>query len=125
MRYRPLLGVLALACALVPSTSCTVSPSLTSIVVSPSTMNFGGAGLQAQLIATGYYTHPDHPAITRDITDQVSWQSSAMQCVTVSNTGMLISGSDVCSNILVTASAPGYNGLISGTMTVNVTQPGS
>lgn len=123
MRYRSLFGVLFLGCAMVGFTSCTTSPSLTSIVVSPNTMNFGGAGLTGQLIATGYYTHPDHPAITRDITHEVSWQSAATQCVTVTNTGFITSGANICSNILITASSPGFNGLISGTMTVNVTQP--
>jgi hypothetical protein len=125
MRYRSLLGVASLACALASLTSCTTSPSLTSIVVNPTTMNFGGSGLTGQLIATGYYTHPDHPAVTRDITNQVSWQSAATQCVTVTQTGFITSGPNICSNILVTASSPGFNGLISGSMTVNVTQPTS
>jgi hypothetical protein len=123
MRYRPLLGALVLLCVTVPLTSCITSPSLTSITVSPNTMNFGGAGLTAQLTATGYYTHPEHPPITRDITTQVTWESSATQCVTVTNTGFLTTGGNICSNILVTASAPGFNGLISGAMTVNLTQP--
>ncbi|MGA7342541.1 MAG: Ig-like domain-containing protein [Terracidiphilus sp.] len=123
MRYRPLLGVLLLTCVLAPLTGCVASPSLTSITVSPGTMNFGGSGLTAQLRAVGFYTHPGHPAETKDITDSVTWSSSAVQCVTVDNTGMITSGGNICSNILVTASAPGFNGFISGTMTVNVTQP--
>jgi len=88
-------------------------------------MNFGGAGLTAQLTATGYYTHPGHPAETQNITTQVTWKSSATQCVTVSATGLITSGGNVCSGILVTASAPGFDGYIAGTMTVNVTQPAS
>ena len=122
MRYRPLVGALLLG-MLVPLTSCINSPSLTSITIAPTAMNFGGPGLNAQLIATGYYTHPGHPAETKDITDQVSWSTSASECVTVNNTGMITSGDDSCSNILVTASAPGFPGLISASMTVNVTQP--
>ena len=123
MRYRPLLGVLALATLSMPLVSCINSPSLTSIVVSPSTMNFGGAGLHAQLTAIGYYTHPNHPPITRDITDEVTWESSASpDCVIVNNTGAITTGGNVCSNILVSASMPGFNGIITGTMTVNVTQ---
>ncbi|HEY1648076.1 MAG TPA: hypothetical protein VGF96_08850 [Terracidiphilus sp.] len=122
MRYRLFLGAMLVTCLMVPLTSCTSSPSLTSITVSPNTMNFGGAGLTGQLIATGSYTHPDHPPITRDITDEVTWESSATQCVTVTSTGFITTGGNICSNILVTASAPGFNGLISGTMTVNVTQ---
>jgi len=105
-----------------PLTSCSNTPGLTSITVSPNTMNFGGAGLTAQLTATGSYTHPGHPAITRNITTSVTWESSAPQCVTVNSTGFITTGGNVCSNILVTASAPGFNGTISGSMTVNVTQ---
>jgi hypothetical protein len=120
---RSLFKALMLIGIALPIVSCTSSPSLTSIVVTPSTMNFGGAGLTTQLTATGYYTHPNHAAETQNITDQVSWASSTPECVTVSSTGLITSGSNVCSNILVTASAPGFNGLISGSMTVNVTQP--
>ena len=72
MRYRPLLGVLAMGVLSMPLVSCINSPSLTSITISPTTMDFGGAGLTAQLTATGYYTHPDHAAETKDITSQVS-----------------------------------------------------
>jgi hypothetical protein len=115
-------GALLLAGLVLPLTSCVSSPSLTSITVSPTTMNFGGAGLTTQLTATGYYTHPNHPAETKDITDQVTWASSTPECVTVSKTGFITSGGNVCSNIPVTASAPGFNGLISGSMIVNVTQ---
>jgi hypothetical protein len=125
MRYRSLLGIASLACALVSFTSCNTSPSLTSIVVTPTSMSLGGPGLTGQLIATGYYTHPDHPAITRNITNEAAWQSSATQCVTVTQTGFITSGADTCTNILVTASAPGYNGLISGSMTVSTGETSS
>jgi hypothetical protein len=111
-----LVGLLA------PIASCGTSPGLTSIVVTPGVMNFGGSGLTTQLTATGYYTHPGHPAESRDITDQVSWSSSTPACVSVNSTGLITSGQDVCSNIPVTASMEGFNGLISGSMTVNVTQ---
>lgn len=125
MRDRVLSGAVLLSglLLLVPLTSCNTSPSLTSITVTPTTMNFGGAGLTTQLTATGSYTHPGHPAITKDITNQVTWASSTTDCVTVSATGLITSGGNVCSNILVTASSPGFNGTISGSMTVNVTQP--
>lgn len=121
MRFRSLLGALLVMGLTVSLSSCTASPGLTSIVVSPSTMNFGGAGLTAQLTAVGYYTHPNHPPITKDITTQVTWESSAPQCVTVTNTGFITTGGNTCSNILVNASMQGFNGLITGSMTVNVT----
>lgn len=116
-------AALLLAGILLPLSSCGGGPSLTSIVISPATINFGLPGLTVQLTAIGYYTHPDHPAETKNITNQVSWTSSAPECVTVSRTGLITSGIYGCTNILVTASAPGFNGIIQGTMTVNVTQP--
>lgn len=122
MRYRSLLGTLLMA-AVVPFTSCVSSPSLTSITVTPSVMNFGGAGLTTQLTAIGSYTRPNHAAVTKDITNQVNWSSSTPQCVTVSSTGLITSGSNICSGIPVTASTQGFHGIITASMTVNVTQP--
>ena len=125
MRNRSLLGALLITGVLIPITSCTSSPSLTSIVVTPSIMNFGGAGLNTQLTATGYYTHPGHPAETKNITTLVKWASATPQCVTVSSTGLITSGQDICSGIQITASMQGFHGYIAGTMIVNVTQPGA
>jgi uncharacterized protein YjdB len=128
MPTRFCFGALLLAGLVLPLTSCSNSPSLTSITVSPSAMTYKGAGLSTQLTATGYYTHPNHPAKTEDITDQVEWASSTPECVTVNNTdkkGYITSGSITCTNIPVTASASGFNGLITGSMTVNVSQSSS
>jgi|HubBroStandDraft_5_1064220.scaffolds.fasta_scaffold167721_1 hypothetical protein len=125
MRDRSLLGAMVLIGLVIPITSCTNSPSLTSITVTPAIMNFGGPGLTTQLTAIGSYTHPNHPAQTRDITSQVNWTSATPQCVTVSNTGLITSGNDICSGIQITASAAGFNGDITASMTVNVTQPGA
>jgi len=124
MRNRSLLGALLITGVLIPITSCISSPSLTSIVVSPSVMNFGGPGLHTQLTAIGSYTHPGHAAQTRDITTLVNWASATPECVTVSSTGLIESQGDICSGIQVTASMQGFHGIIQGTMTVNVTQPG-
>lgn len=125
MRRGSLLGALLLVSIIIPITSCSNSPSLTSIVVSPSVMNFGGPGLTTQLTAVGHYSRPNHVDITKDITAEVSWASATPQCVTVNSTGLITSGGNICSGILVTASAQGFHGLIQGTMTVNVTQPSS
>ena len=125
MRNRLSFGALLVGCAALSLTSCNTSPSLTSIVVSPSVMNFGGAGLTTQLTATGYYTRPNHAAVTRNITNEVNWASATTECVTVSNTGLITSGQNICSGIQITASAQGFHGYISGTMIVNVTQPGA
>jgi hypothetical protein len=125
MREGSLFGALLLVGALVPITSCVASPSLTSIVVSPSVMNFGEAGLTTQLTAIGHYTRPHHADVTKDITTEVTWASSTPDCVSVNSTGLITSGKNICSGVLVSASAQGFHGIIRGTMTVNVTQLGA
>lgn len=125
MRNRSLLGALIITGILIPITSCISSPSLTSIVVSPSVMNFGGAGLHTQLTAIGSYSRPNHAPVTKDITDQVNWASATPECVTVTSTGLIESGQNICSGIQITASMQGFHGIIQGTMTVTVTQPGA
>src|SRR5579863_8777024 len=102
MRNRSLLGALLITGVLIPITSCISSPSLTSIIVSPSVMNFNGAGLQTQLTAVGYYTHPNHQPTVINITNQVSWASATPQCVTVTSTGLIESGQNICSGIQIT-----------------------
>lgn len=124
MFQRSIFRALLLVGILAPLSSCGTSPSLTSITVTPGVMNFGGAGLTTQLTATGAYTHPGHPAELKDITNQVTWASATVQCVTVSSSGLITSQNNTCSNITVSASAPGFSGLISGSMSVNVTQSG-
>src|ERR1035437_7321456 len=106
------LRALVLAGLLLPLASCSVSPSLSSITVTPATMNFGGPGLTTQLTAIGTYTQGSHPSTTRDITDSVTWTSASPECVTVSQTGLITSGNITCSNIPITASAPGFTGTI-------------
>jgi uncharacterized protein YjdB len=118
------LKALVLAGLLLPLASCSVSPSLSLITVTPATMNFGGPGLTTQLTAIGTYTQGSHPATTRDITNEVTWTSSTPGAVTVSNTGLITSVAP-CTNIPITASAPGFTGIIKGSMTVNVTGSGS
>ncbi len=125
MRQHSLLSALLTLGLVIPLSSCNSSPGLTSIAVSPTVMNFGGAGLTTQLTAIGSYTRPNHAAVTKDITSQVTWKSSTPGCVTVNSTGLIVSGGLTCSGILVTATSPGFHGVITGTMTVNVTQPSS
>jgi hypothetical protein len=86
-------------------------------------MTFGGPGLTTQLTATGTFTHGNHPATTADITDSVTWSSSTPGGVSVSSTGLITSVAQ-CSNILISATAQGFTGKITGTMTASVTTGG-
>lgn len=100
MRYRPLLGALLIGALMVPLTSCTNDPSLTAIVINPSAFTTslvflpnGQPAPQSQQVwtqytATGYYTHPGHQPVTKDLTNQVNWISYTPLLVTMSDTGV-------------------------------------
>jgi trimeric autotransporter adhesin len=132
MRNRFFPGVFLLAGLLIPLASCSNDPSLTSIVISPSTVSIelaadGSTQGHTQYTAIGYYTHPNHPAITKDLTDQVTWASSDTQVATISNTGLAtvtgyVAGEAWIGNTEITASAPGFNGqIVSNAATLTVT----
>jgi len=74
--------------------SCARDQQLTSITVQPPIETFGAtnipvnldAGLDVQLRALGTYIHPP---VTKDITNQVTWNSNTPDMVTVSSTGLI------------------------------------
>ena len=125
MRNRS-LGALLLLGSMIPFTSCGVSPSLTSIQVVPSTTTAllgpcGTVQVQSQLTAIGTYTRPNHAAVTRDITSQVTWKSFDTQLLTIDPATGLASvatcadpTSTYNANILISASAQGFHGIIIG-----------
>jgi Bacterial Ig-like domain (group 2) len=116
MRYRSLLGLSALSLLVLPLTSCLSSPALTSIVITPNaytiTLAPDGYGGYWSYAATGYYTHPGHVARTADITDQVTWTSLAPIMVTISSTGIATPTGLATGTSQITASAPGFHGLV-------------
>ena len=114
--------------------SCGHSQQLVSIQIQPSVETFGAsnipvpanAGSQVQLRALGTYIHPP---VTKDITDQVTWNSNDPQMMTVSSTGLLIATGGACGGTLVSAtvntntSEGGLNSngaIVTGYMTGNV-----
>ena len=125
MRNRS-LGALLLLGAVVPFTSCGVSPSLTSIQIIPSTTTAllgpcGTTQVQSQLTAIGTYTRPNHAAVTRDITSQVTWKSFDTQLLTIDPATGLATVTSCANpnitfnaNILISASAQGFHGIIIG-----------
>jgi hypothetical protein len=134
MRDRSCLGALLLMGIVVPLTSCGVSPALTSITIVPSSITAllgpcGGPQVVANFTATGNYTRPGHAAVTKDITDQVTWYSYDTQLVVVSSGGVAsvttcaTPGSTFQSSTQIRASAPGFHGDIIGYATFAETEP--
>lgn len=138
MRFRPQLSMLALSLLMLPFTSCTDDPSLTSIVISPSaytaTIAFLSNGqvapaseqLWTQYTATGYYTHPGHAAITKDLTNQVTWLSYTPLLVTINSSGVATVAGTAIGFTQIAASMPGFHGdVVSNDSTFTVQLPSS
>ena len=108
--------------ALVPLTSCSNDPKLSSIVITPSSVT-ATAGVTWQYTAIGYYAKHDKASRTKDITNEVTWASASSQMVTVSSTGFATVTGISFGNTTISASAPGFNGIIVGTANVDVPIP--
>lgn len=126
--------LVALAAGLMNVVSCGHDQELVSIQIQPGTENFGAsntpfqddAGLQVQLRALGSYIHPP---VTKDITNQVTWNSNTPQMVTVNSSGLITATGGACGGTLVSAtvntnkSSGGISSsgaLVTGYMTANV-----
>ena len=129
-----IIALVVVAGGLLAVSSCGRDQQLVSIQIQPSVETFGAsnipvsanAGSQVQLRALGTYIHPP---VTKDITDQVTWNSNDPQMMTVSSTGLLMATGDACGGTLVSAtlttntSAGGLSSsgaLVTGYMTGNV-----
>jgi Big-like domain-containing protein len=125
MRYRSSLGALFLTGVLLPVTSCSSNPELTSITVNPATVTTSmSAGLYVNFTAIGYYTHPGHTAVTQDITDQAVWSSSFPQFVTINATNGVATVTGYGYGIgAIYASAPGFHGDVVGSSAFTISPP--
>jgi hypothetical protein len=124
MRDRSLLGALLLIGLVLPVTSCSTDPSLTSITVNPGTVTTSQTeGLQVYFTAIGYYTHPGHTAVTKDLTSEVTWSTSWPQFVTIDSNGIATVTGYGYGTGSIYASAPGFHGDIVGSATFNIQQP--
>jgi hypothetical protein len=103
---------------------CGHDQHLDSISISPNNVTINGAGLDLHYTALGHYSHPPN---TKDITDQLLWESSAPQIITVDQNGVATSGLGCGTNLQITATSsprtPKSDSVIVGRVTVNVTQP--
>jgi Bacterial Ig-like domain (group 2) len=88
--------------------NCGHDQQLVSIAIQPTTEAFGSAstplsqdaGANVQLRALGSFVHPP---VTKDITNQVVWNSNTVGLATVSNTGVLTATGLACGNALISA----------------------
>jgi hypothetical protein len=71
-----------------------------------------------QLRALGTFIHPP---VTKDITNEVTWNSNTTQMVTVNSTGLITVTGNSCGNTLVSATMKAaHGGIQTGFMTANV-----
>jgi hypothetical protein len=127
MLHRSFVGAFALIGVLAPLTSCSNNPELNSITIDPASITASdSAGLYTDFIAIGSYTRPGHTAITKDITDQVTWSSANPQIVSInSSTGVATVTGEGYGDLAIYASAPGFHGDVVGSAAFTVSAPSS
>jgi hypothetical protein len=87
---------------------CGHDQELVSITIQPATETFGAAdipvsasaGSTVQLTALGTYVHPP---VTKDITNQVIWESKTPALVTVNSAGLITATGEACGDTIVSA----------------------
>jgi hypothetical protein len=97
---------------------CGSTPYISSIQVSPATQTLASVGATVQFQAIGTFSNRKHPQTQQNVTDQVTWTSSAPSIATVSATGLATAATNGTTTI--TASS----GAIIGTATLTVTITG-
>ena len=103
---RDCLKVLGLICFVLPFTGCTNS-QVSTIQISPSAQSLA-VGQTVQLTATGTIEHGSHPASSQDVTDEVSWSSSAPTVATVNSSGLVSAAA--AGSAIISASMAGATG---------------
>lgn len=133
-KWLSMVVLVAAAGILLGLNSCAHGQRLVSIAIQPTVENIGSTttpvpddhGIQVQLRALGTYIHPP---VTKDITNQVTWDSNTIQMFTVDSTGLLTATGELCGGTLVSATANtgtsdgGLNSsgaIVTGYMTANV-----
>jgi len=119
-RFPVSLAVLLAVAALV---SCSSSPTLSSISVTPNSATVPAAGDTVQFTAMGTYTQGSHPSSTRDITGSVTWASASPAIATVNATGLATGVSSGTTS--VTATSTTSSGPVVGTASLTVTTGGT
>jgi len=125
-KWFSIIALVAAATFFINLASCGFNQHLVSINIPESGGTFGAAdpSLYFDFTAIGTYIHP--PA-TKDITDQVTWQSDNPQVVQVSNTGVVSPSTDLgCGVADISASFhDSPNDVVSNSVAVTVDGPAS
>ncbi len=112
--------ILALSSALLALTfvvSCSQTPQLSSIVVTPTSATIPNAGATAQFQATGTFLNGKNGGQNmQNLTDQVTWTSSVSSVATINSTGLATATGEGTTTITAT----GGNGGVTGTATLTV-----
>jgi len=105
----------------IPLAGC-FSSQVDAVAVSPTSQSVA-VGQAAQFTATGTTSHGNnHPVSTTDVTDVVTWSSSAPSVATIDSTGLAKGVS--AGSATITATMPGFTGQISSSATLTVTGTG-
>jgi hypothetical protein len=104
--------------------SCAHEEKLNSISIEPQDTTITGAGVEIHFTALGHYSHPPN---TKNITDQLTWASSAPQIISVDQHGVATSTLGCGTNLEITATSntntPKADSVVVGSVVVNVRQP--
>ena len=118
MLKRISLGALALAgLAMAIFTGCSAT-GVDSLQVNPTSQTLA-VGQTVQFTATGIVGHGQHPSSSENVTDLVTWTSSAPAIAAVNASGLATALS--AGTTTITASMNGFPGAINATATVTVT----
>ena len=124
-KWSSVAGLIVAALALFSSPSCGRNQDLVSISVQPNSVTFlsPGTNITFQLKAFGTYIHPPE---TKDITNQVTWQSGSTDLVLVTSAGVVSTANtghcgvtDVLANVFTDAGNAQGN-VITGSATITV-----
>jgi len=111
-------GVLFVSLVMV---QCQESPSLASIQILPDNAALTYVGQSLQYKALGTYLHLQHPTVTKDITNQVIWQSTNPGAATISSTGLATAvAGGTTQTTTIMASTTAFVGTVQGTTTLTV-----
>jgi hypothetical protein len=123
-KWFSVLALMATATLFLSLASCSYNQHLVSIQVQPSGANFGAAdpGLFVSFKAFGTYIHPPQ---TKDITNQVTWQTDTSQVAQVTSAGV-VSPSGGCGTADVFATFhDSSNDIVSNSAHITVDGPAS